>query len=43
MLRFTGTPGFIIGKTLGFGAVKLETIEKLIAESRAKRGAERGK
>lgn len=43
LLRFTGTPGFIIGKTLGFGAVKLETIEKLIAESRAKRGAERGK
>ena len=24
--------GFIIGKTLGFGAVKLETIEKLIAD-----------
>jgi protein-disulfide isomerase len=44
MLRFTGTPGFILGTTLGFGAVKLETIEKLIAESRAKAAtAERGR
>ena len=44
MLRFTGTPGFILGTTLGFGAVKLPTIERLIAESRAKKArAERGR
>ena len=43
MLGFKGTPGFILGTTLGFGAIKLETIEKLIAESRAKRAKpERG-
>lgn len=43
MLGFTGTPGFIIGSTLGFGAIKLPAIEKVIAETRARRGAERGK
>lgn len=43
MLGFTGTPGFIIGTTLGFGAIKLPAIEKVIAETRAKRGAERRK
>lgn len=36
MLGFTGTPGFIIGSTLGFGAIKLAPIEKVIAETRAK-------
>jgi protein-disulfide isomerase len=44
MLRMRGTPGFIIGTTLGFGAIKLEPIKKVIAESRAKRGmSERGR
>lgn len=44
MLGFTGTPGFIIGTTLGFGAIKLEAIRKVIAETRAKQAkAERGK
>lgn len=36
MLRFTGTPGFIIGSTLGFGAIKIGPIKKVIAETRAK-------
>jgi protein-disulfide isomerase len=44
MLRFTGTPGFIIGSTLGFGAIKIEPIRKVIAETRAKRARpERGR
>lgn len=37
MLRFNGTPGFIIGSTLGFGAIKIGPIRKVIAEARAKR------
>ena len=36
MLRFTGTPGFIIGGTLGFGAIKIGPIKKVIADTRAK-------
>lgn len=36
MLRFSGTPGFIIGTTLGFGAIKIDPIRKVIAETRAK-------
>ena len=44
MLRFSGTPGFIIGTTLGFGAIKLDVMRKVIAESRAKRAKpERGR
>lgn len=44
MLRFTGTPGFIIGTTLGFGAIKIGPIRKVIAEARAKQAkAERGR
>lgn len=44
MLGFTGTPGFIIGTTLGFGAIKLPAIEKVIAETRAKQARpERGR
>jgi protein-disulfide isomerase len=38
MLRFSGTPGFILGDALGFGAIKLATIKKVIAETRAKQG-----
>ncbi len=41
MLRFSGTPGFIIGTSLGFGALKLETIRELITEARAKRARAR--
>ncbi len=36
MLGFDGTPGFIIGTTLGFGAIKIGPIKKVIAETRAK-------
>ena len=36
MLGFSGTPGFIIGTTLGFGAIKIGPIKKVIAETRAK-------
>lgn len=36
MLRFRGTPGFIFGTTLGFGAVKIGPIRKVIAQSRAR-------
>jgi protein-disulfide isomerase len=37
MLRFNGTPAFIIGDTLGFGAIKIGPIRRVIAETRAKR------
>ena len=37
MLRMSGTPGFIIGTSLVFGTVSIETIRKLISEARAKR------
>jgi protein-disulfide isomerase len=43
MLGFNGTPGFIIGSTLGFGAIKLGPIKKVIAETRAKQAKERSK
>jgi protein-disulfide isomerase len=43
MLRFNGTPGFIIGSTLGFGAIKLGPIKKVIAETRAKQAKERSR
>ena len=44
MLRFTGTPGFIIGGTLGFGAVKIEPIKEAIAKTRRQQGrSERGR
>ena len=46
MLGFSGTPGFIIGTTLGFGAIKIGPIRKVIAETRAKQAKsrqERGK
>ncbi|MEO7655487.1 MAG: DsbA family protein [Sphingomicrobium sp.] len=44
MLGFTGTPGFIIGTTLGFGAIKLAPMQKVIAETRAKQAkSERGR
>jgi protein-disulfide isomerase len=36
MLGYTGTPGWIFGSTLGFGAVKLEAIEREIAKQRAR-------
>ena len=36
MLRFNGTPAFIIGDTLGFGAIKIGPIKKVIAETRAR-------
>ena len=36
MLRFNGTPAFIIGDTLGFGAIKIDAIRDVIAETRAK-------
>jgi protein-disulfide isomerase len=36
MLRFSGTPAFIIGDTLGYGAIKIGPIRKVIAETRAK-------
>jgi protein-disulfide isomerase len=36
MLGFNGTPGFILGTTLGFGAIKIGPIKKVIAETRAK-------
>ncbi len=41
MLGFSGTPGFIIGTTLGFGAIKLGPIQKVIAETRAKKGKQK--
>lgn len=43
MLRFNGTPAFIIGDTLGFGAIKIGAIKKVIAETRAKQARARGK
>lgn len=44
MLRFNGTPGFIIGGTLGFGAVKIGPIKEVIAKTRARQGkSERGR
>lgn len=41
MLRFNGTPGFIIGTTLGFGAIKIGPIRQVIAETRTKQAKER--
>ena len=44
MLRFNGTPGFIIGSTLGFGAIKIGPIKEVIAKARARQGkSERGR
>lgn len=44
MLGFSGTPGFIFGSTLGFGAVKIGPIKEVIAKTRAKQAkSERGR
>lgn len=43
MIGFRGTPGFIIGSNLGFGAISLETMRKVIADARAGKTSERGK
>ena len=44
MLGFNGTPGFIFGGTLGFGAVKIGPIKEVIAKTRARQGqSERGR
>lgn len=41
MLHYTGTPGWIFGDTLGYGAVKLTAIEAEIARQRAKKKAKK--
>jgi protein-disulfide isomerase len=37
-LRIQGTPAMLIGETLIPGAVDLATLERLVAEQRAKQG-----